>query len=75
MRNLSSGLGRTLGLCATLVAAVVLLPVMAFLIVALRMVLLPVAVAVAVLGLLLVFFGPARFRAWICTDWADGERR
>lgn len=75
MRHLSPRLRETLGVCAILVGAVVLLPVIAFLIVALRMVLLPVALGVAIVGLLLVFFGPPRFRSWLCADRVEGERR
>ncbi len=75
MQHLPPRIGQALGWCALLVGAVILLPLMAFLIVTLRMVLLPVALAVAVVALALVFFGPPRFRTWLCADRIDGEQR
>ncbi len=75
MQHLSDRVGRTLGWCATLVGAVLILPVLAFLIITLRVMLLPVALAAGVVLLALVFFGPPRFRNWICNDWENGDRR
>ncbi len=75
MYHFSDTIGRTLGWCATLIGVVLLLPVMAVLIVTLRVMLLPVALAAGVVTLALLFFGPARFRAWVCSDWGNGDRR
>ncbi len=75
MQHVPDRVGRTLGWCATFVGVVILLPVMALLIVALRMMLLPVAVAAGVIILALLFFGPPRFRTWLCDEWGNGDRR
>ncbi|MCG6956911.1 MAG: hypothetical protein LJF04_13055 [Gemmatimonadetes bacterium] len=73
MKHIRDRIAVTIGYCATCVAVVVVLPIMAFLVVTLRMVLLPVAIAVGVAALVLLFGSP-RFRAWLGADWADGGR-
>ncbi len=74
MKHLPDRLARAMGYCATCVAVVVVLPLAALLVVTLRMVLLPIALAVGLATLLLLAFGPPRFRAWLGADWANGGR-
>jgi len=74
MKHVPDRIAHLLGYCATCVAVVLLLPIMAFLVITLRMVLLPIALAVGLATLLLLAFGPARFRAWLGADWANGGR-